>query len=486
VQEDTLLSTHVDRRVQRDIMKNNEYQSLLDAFLETDNTTLYKGELTGLVNEVLSKRDTLLDIAHTFGTPAYLLDEPRLLQQIDRFQKAFAQKKHTVRTHYAFKANPTHSIVQTIQKAGLSADASSGLELELALQCGFQHIVFSGPAKTEDELRLAVENADRVTVHLDSHHERERLNALAAQHGVTIRAGIRLNTSAHGLWTKFGIPLNALPEFVRTSAQFENIDLQGIQFHLSWNRQSNGYQNTLAELAPVLSNSAPPNGWQFIDIGGGYYPEDDEAVYPWMTPQNRLRATLEGKDPNQPPADWDMQYLLHPVQPIEDMAHDILEAFEQQLAPLGNPQIWLEPGRYLANPAVHLFLQLQDIKGDDIAITDGGTNLLGWEKLESEHCPLINLTHPAQTQQKIRVYGSLCTPHDLWGFTCYAQKMEIGDILLLPAQGSYVQTLSQRFIKPICQTLKYGSNGETTRVSQTEQFEDRYPEFQQKNNLLVV
>jgi diaminopimelate decarboxylase len=476
---------HIFSQIER-TMKNNDIHAALDTFLDKDHAPLYKGELTSLVGDVLAQRDTLLDMAQTFGTPAYVVDETRLLRQINRFQRAFTQQKHAIRIHYAFKANPTHSIVQAIQKAGLSADASSGLELELALQLGFQHIVFSGPAKTDEELRLAVDHADRVTVHLDSFQERERLNALATENGVTIRAGIRLNIGAHGLWTKFGIPLSALPEFVRTTSAFENIELQGVQFHLSWNRQSNGYQNTLSELGPMLKANAPQDGWKFIDIGGGYYPEDDEAVYPWMTPQNRLRALLEGKDPNQPPADWDMQYLLHPVQPIEDMAQDILKAVDQHLAPLGNPQIWLEPGRYIVNAAVHIFLQVRDIKGDDVAITDGGTNLLGWEKLESEHCPLINLTNPSKTQRKMRVYGSLCTPHDLWGFTCYAEKMEIDDILILPAQGSYVQTLSQRFIKPVCQTLYHDTDGETTRVTQTEQFEDRYPEFQQKNNLLMV
>ncbi|MDA0709034.1 MAG: alanine racemase [bacterium] len=461
-------------------MKNSERMSQLNAFLENGNTTLYKGELLDLVDQVLSRRDSLLEIAHAFGTPAYLFDEARLLGQIQRFQAAFAQDRRRVRTHYAFKANPTYSVVQTIQKSGLCADASSGLELELALRCGFEHIVFSGPAKTDEELSLAVQHTDRVTVHLDSHHERERLNALAALQGVTVRAGIRLNTSAHGLWTKFGIPLKDLPEFVCTASHHPHIDLLGVQFHLSWNRKSAGYQATLAELAPALTATAPPGGWKFIDIGGGYYPEDDEAVYPWMTPQNRLLTTLAGMDPNQPPDDWDMQYLLHPVQPIEEMARDILEAFERQLAPLGNPEIWLEPGRYLANAAVHLFLQIRDIKGNDVAITDGGTNLLGWEKLEAEHCPLINLTHPARTQRKIRVYGSLCTPHDLWGFTCYAEKMEIGDVLILPAQGSYVQTLSQRFIKPVCQTLWWDTQGETRQVSPEERFEDRYPEFKDK------
>ena len=40
-------------------------------------------------------------------------------------------------------------------------------------------------------------------------------------------------------------------------------------------------------------------------------------------------------------------------------------------------KLWLEPGRYLVNPAVNLLLQVRDVKGPQIAITDGGTNLLG-------------------------------------------------------------------------------------------------------------
>jgi diaminopimelate decarboxylase len=425
---------------------------------------------------MLKDRDNLLSIAHTFGTPLYMVDELRLVQQIDRFRAAFASKN--ARIHYAFKANPSLPIVQAIQKTGLCADASSGLELDLALRCGFEHIIFSGPAKTDDELRLAVQHANRVTVHLDSFLERERLNVFAAKAGMTMRVGIRLNTSAHGLWTKFGISLDALPEFVQSSQKFTHLDLQGVQFHLSWNRQSGGYQRTLAELGPVLTTNQPAGGWCFIDIGGGYYPEDDEAVYPWLTRQNKVRALLEGTSLDGPPDDWDLQYLIHPVQPIEKMAQDIITAFDKQFASLNNPQLWLEPGRYLANPAVNLLLQVRDVKGPQIAITDGGTNLLGWEKLESEHCPLINLTHPATTQIPIRVYGSLCTPHDLWGFACYADRVEVDDILLLPAQGSYVQTLVQRFIKPVCQTVLRDLSGEVTRVVDTETLEDRYPQLQ--------
>ena len=100
---------------------------------------------------------------------------------------------------------------------------------------------------------------------------------------------------------------------------------------------------------------------------------------------------------------------------------------------------------------------------------------LGWERLESEHCPLINLSQPALTQHACRVYGSLCTPHDLWGFTCYGHGLAIGDILMLPAQGAYVQTLAQRFIKPVCQTVYLDSEGVMNRIQAAETLADRYP-----------
>ena len=159
------------------------------------------------------------------------------------------------------------------------------------------------------------------------------------------------------------------------------------------------------------------------------------------------------------------------------MARQIIEAFRAHITPSGATELWLEPGRYVVNKGVHLLLRVADIKGDAIAITDGGTNLLGWERLESEHCPLINLSQPALSQHPCRVYGSLCTPHDLWGFTCYGRGLAVGDVLLLPAQGAYVQTLAQRFIKPVCQTVYLDSDGAVSRVQATETLADRYPQL---------
>jgi diaminopimelate decarboxylase len=442
-----------------------------------EEPALHPGELTELVREVLEHRRQYLEAARQFGTPQYLFEEAKLQAQIARFTAAFTRPGQVARVHYAFKSNPSLCVVQAVQRSGLHADVSSGLELELALRCGFDRIVLSGPAKTDAELQLALQHAERVTVHLDSGRELERLEDLAVAQQQTITAGIRLSTQGHGLWTKFGVPVASLPEVMRRSASLSRVRLQGVQFHLSWNRGSAGYLRTLAELGPILAAAAPSGGWRFVDIGGGYYPEDDEGVYPWLTRAGRLRSLLGVQPADGPPNGWDLQYLLHQVQPIEDMAGDILQAFRTHVAARGPVELWLEPGRYLVNKAVHLLLSVADCKGAETAITDGGTNLLGWERLETEHCPLLNLSRPGPVQKPCRVYGSLCTPHDLWGYAYYGADLQVGDVLMLPAQGSYVQTLSQRFIKPVCQTVALAADGGLRQVERAETLADRYPQL---------
>jgi diaminopimelate decarboxylase len=47
------------------------------------------------------------------------------------------------------------------------------------------------------------------------------------------------------------------------------------------------------------------------------------------------------------------------------------------------------------------------------------------------------------------VLGSLCTPHDVWGYGYFGEDIQIGDVLLIPCQGAYTYSLRQHFIKPI-------------------------------------
>jgi diaminopimelate decarboxylase len=107
---------------------------------------------------------------------------------------------------------------------------------------------------------------------------------------------------------------------------------------------------------------------------------------------------------------------------------------------------------------MHILLRILDKKDRGTVITDGGTNLLGWERPLSEFIPILNLTRPSLKETKTHVYGSLCTPLDIWGHSVFGEGIEEGDILLIPDQGAYTYSLRQSFIKSRGRVVKYNGS----------------------------
>jgi hypothetical protein len=55
------------------------------------------------------------------------------------------------------------------------------------------------------------------------------------------------------------------------------------------------------------------------------------------------------------------------------------------------------------------------------------------------------------------ILGSLCTPHDVWGYGYFGDGIEPGDVLLVPSQGAYTYSLRQLFIKPLAKVAPLGT-----------------------------
>jgi diaminopimelate decarboxylase len=138
-----------------------------------------------------------------------------------------------------------------------------------------------------------------------------------------------------------------------------------------------------------------------------------------------------------------------PAVPIEYFARQIAKALRKHVFPHISTTVYLEPGRWICNDAMHIMLRVVDKKHDDLIITDGGTNAVGWERFETDYFPVINLTHPGKSENPCLILGSLCTPHDVWGYAYFGTKIEEGDLLLIPTQGAYTYSLRQNFIKPL-------------------------------------
>ena len=155
-----------------------------------------------------------------------------------------------------------------------------------------------------------------------------------------------------------------------------------------------------------------------------------------------------------------LDHRFVPSMPIEHFAKELSAVFNKYIfTQIPECTIYLEPGRWICHESMHLVLSVVDKKAKDIVITDAGTNTVGWERYEQDYFPVINLTRPALKEHPCMIFGSLCTPHDLWGYNYFGESIEPGDVLLIPTQGAYTYSLRQEFIKPLPEQVILSSSG---------------------------
>ena len=406
---------------------------------------LDRRQLAAYVQGFIDRRNDFLATAGHHGSPLYVLDVAALLERARQFTEAFGRALPEVGVYYAVKSNNCPQVVAAMVAAGLGLDVSSGPELQMALDCGAGDIVFSGPGKRDGEHDLAAANSDRVTVLIDSFGELARLEQVAGRRGVGVRAGVRLTTTEHGLWRKFGVMLPEMTRFFDTADACDHVRLVGIQFHTSWNMDPARQVDFIRLLGAAMDklSHAQRAAVAFVDIGGGIWPAEGEWLRPAGTPEGKLRKAV---DP-----DWHAPPTAHriPSQPIETFAEAIGQAVREHIFPRAQCRICVEPGRWLCHDGMHLLMTVLDRKADDLVITDAGTNAVGWERFETDYFPVISLTQPDLTERPCMVMGSLCTPRDLWGCGYFGRDIREGDVLLIPSQGAYTYSLRQEFIKPL-------------------------------------
>ena len=425
-------------------MKSINAKKALEISLDPATPFLPKEELMGFVIKYLTRSKFFLEELKNHASPIYILDTSALLDRAEQFKKEFRSVLPDAAFYFAVKSNNHPEISRRLIQAGFGLDVSSGMELRMALELESKEIVFSGPGKTEEELDLAARNSGCVTVLLDSFGELHRLERIASAINSQVRAGIRLTTNPKGLWRKFGIPAGQLKEFLATSQGCKHIALSGIQFHTSWNLSADAQVGFIHYLSKLLASMREDFRMplEFLDIGGGYWPEQGEWLQQAGTPEGMIKKA-KGKDVNSP----DRHYRL-PAEQLKQFAKKIGQAIQEHISPFRGLKICLEPGRWICNDAMHLLMTVVDKKAADLIITDAGTNAIGWERFEIDYFPVLNLTRPSMSERPCLILGSLCTPHDVWGYSYFGKKICEGDVLMIPCQGAYTYSLRQNFIKP--------------------------------------
>ena len=250
----------------------------------------------------------LSELAAQHGTPLYVYSRATLERHWHAFDQAAGDVPHLI--CYAVKANGNLAILNLLARLGSGFDIVSGGELARVVAAGGDpsKVVFSGVAKSEAEMRYALEQ-QILCFNLESEAELERLNRVAAEMGQTARISVRVNPDidagthpyiSTGLkQNKFGVPIERAVALYHQAAQLPNIEIVGIDCHIG---------SQLTELEPFLEAmdrllalidrlAAEGIHIHHLDVGGGLGVNysDENPPHPEQYAA-ALKAKLAGRD----------------------------------------------------------------------------------------------------------------------------------------------------------------------------------------------
>ena len=357
------------------------------------------------------------------GTPTYVYDLDGIAAEARALSAGFGAQPHLV--CYAVKANTAGPIVRALAGEGCGADVVSGPELLVARGCGIpaSQIVFSGVAKTDRELDLAI--AEGVSaIQVESVEEITRVEARASAAGKTARISIRINpgldeedldTHAHIRTghdeAKFGVSLDAFSTAVEVATRDPHVQLVGLSSHIgSQLTDLGGYVQSAKILFSLAKGIRDRHRLSFLDTGGGFGVDYGNGLT--ATPADFVRAAC-------------------------------VELKEQGL---GDLPLKVEPGRCLV--AAHGVLLAKVIQrkvsgSRRWVMIDAGMNDLLRPALYQARHRIVPLLLPGGDVNKWRVVGPVCESSDDFGE--HELQGDTFDAVAILDAGAYGYTMASRY-----------------------------------------
>jgi diaminopimelate decarboxylase len=443
-------------------------------------------ELWGLnVNDkdhlVIGNCDTI-KLVDEYGTPLYIVNKERLRENYNRINTAFKSRYSNVDVYYSYKTNCIPAVLEVLHESGAKAEVISGYELWLALKLGVSpnSIIFNGPNKTDDELLTAIKHEIKL-INADSISEIERINKIAGKLGTKANVGIRIcpsivpkgmnpGTATGSKKSHFGVDLEsgeALEAFEK-AAKANNINLLGMHCHIgSGVKDTKSYVKAaqkLLKLAAEIRNNLQVD-IQYLDLGGGYGTpcHQDMSGFQFLSYLifNRLPPT---PNPESCPT-------------IDDFAHKITQKIKESCKEydLSEPNLILEPGRYLTGDTQVLLLRVGGIKERKgmakYVLTDGGmfsTSLMVWVEY---HKVFVANKMSAEDSEKYMIFGRVCTTADWLYKNMKLPKLEKNDVLAVMDTGAYFTATSSNFSYPRPPILMV-KDGKAQIIREAESYDD--------------
>lgn len=356
-------------------------------------------------------------------TPFYFYDIALLRRTLDEIKRHSNHPGYHV--HYAIKANVNPVILEEIRKAGLGVDCVSGGEVKTALNAGFaaNKIVFAGVGKSDWEIELGLSH-DIACFNVESLPELEVIQEIAARMGKIARIALRVNPNIdahthHYITTglaenKFGINLEKLDEIIEAAMKMENVELQGLHFHIGSQITINDPFKLLSEKINELQAKYAEKGIRFksINVGGGLGIDYDN-------PNENEISDFEG----------------------------YFNTFNKYLKLNEGQELHFELGRSVVGQCGSLITRVLYVKeGTEkkFAIVDAGFTELIRPALYQAHHNIENLTSDGEVE-KYDVVGPICESSDCFGEDEMLPKMRRGDLIAIRSAGAYGEIMASQY-----------------------------------------
>jgi diaminopimelate decarboxylase len=378
----------------------------------------------------------LAEVARLYGTPTYVYSAATMADNYARLAGSVAGLDMQI--CYANKANANLAVLRQFANLGAAFDFASGGELRRVLAAGadVRRSVFAGVAKTEAEIRLALESGI-FSFHVESEPELARINHVAGKLGARAPVAIRVNPDVDALTHakistgksehKFGIPLKFAGAAYEAAAKYPHLELRGVQMHIGSQITEVGpILEAVEKVAAFAAELKTRFGIRYFSIGGGIGIVYREALASGQAAW--WEAQPEGRRPLTP------------------------EVYGATLLPFLKPlglKILMEPGRFLVGNAGVLLTRVEYLKrgsGRNFLIVDAAMNDLVRPAMYDAYHEIVPL-HRDTTRPSLvaDVVGGICESSDSFAKDRALQGVGEGEYLALMSAGAYGRTMASRY-----------------------------------------
>jgi len=402
-----------------------------------------------------------LDLASEFGTPVYILDEQTLRSRCRSFVSEFQKRHPATQVAYASKAYINPALARIFQEEGLGLDVVSGGEFAIARSVEFplEKVYFHGNNKTPGELIEAVEHGIGYVV-VDSFHELNLLNSIAATAGITQDILIRVSpgvdphthvyTTTGILDSKFGFSIQTghAADAVRQALVASNLNLRGLHFHLG---------SPIFELEPYALAT------EFVLRFAAQFREEGLNLQDFSPGGGFAISYTRDQEPPE----------------IAAYAETIIEAMNATCHELGMtaPRLIIEPGRSIVGPAgVALYRvgAIKEIPGvrKYVSVDGGmGDNIRPALYQATYEVVVANKINDPDAE-KVTIAGKYCESGDLLASDVMLPELASGDLIAIPAAGAYCPSMASNYNLNPRPPMVLVNNGQSRLIRRRESYQD--------------